>query len=284
MKRFGKLLVFILVVAANAVILSGVAYNRSGEPDSAIHLTERELSVSRSGEENSGISLSLRWAVQGYWLDGPGWFGREKLEEIGFYCGIPLDDPLAGTRYRNMLSRETFVVLEYEGAAWQEWLAHEEEELVELAAQVESGENTRDYLERQRKNLAILKVTSSRLFVVEVGNRPDELRDQFPDGSRYIITAALVRMRTIEEWDEETDEYRITGLRGGVSRILAGEIHVSRSMRLPLDEILVKDEEAEPGRFRRRTGEPRFTASLAYGKRYEPWLTGIQPIEKPGTQ
>ncbi|MEE8183931.1 MAG: DUF4824 family protein, partial [Acidobacteriota bacterium] len=172
MKRFGKLLVFILVVAANAVILSGVAYNRSGEPDSAIHLTERELSVSRSGEENSGISLSLRWAVQGYWLDGPGWFGREKLEEIGFYCGIPLDDPLAGTRYRNMLSRETFVVLEYEGDAWQEWLAHEEEELVELAAQVESGENTRDYLERQRKNLAILKVTSSRLFVVEVGNRP----------------------------------------------------------------------------------------------------------------
>ena len=53
---------FILLVLINIIVLSGVAYNRSGDPAALIWLTERELKMSyRSYEENSGLSLCLDW-------------------------------------------------------------------------------------------------------------------------------------------------------------------------------------------------------------------------------
>ena len=55
-----------LILAVNAVALAGVAYNRSGEPDSVLRLTERELQASygwHGSAENSGAALTLRWRV-----------------------------------------------------------------------------------------------------------------------------------------------------------------------------------------------------------------------------
>ena len=43
----GKLLLAaaVLLLSTNAVVLSGVAYNRAGEPFVSIDLTERELTI-----------------------------------------------------------------------------------------------------------------------------------------------------------------------------------------------------------------------------------------------
>jgi hypothetical protein len=50
----------VLLLLANVVVLTGVAYNRSGEPLFSIELTERELPLMQSigyEEENSGTTL-----------------------------------------------------------------------------------------------------------------------------------------------------------------------------------------------------------------------------------
>ena len=55
-----------LIVLTNAIALVGVAYNRSGEPDSTLTLTRRELQMSYRwwrDRENSGIALRLLWRM-----------------------------------------------------------------------------------------------------------------------------------------------------------------------------------------------------------------------------
>jgi hypothetical protein len=55
-----------LIAITNAIALGGAVYNRSGEPDSTLALSDRELQLpceSWSGSENSELSLRLNWRV-----------------------------------------------------------------------------------------------------------------------------------------------------------------------------------------------------------------------------
>ena len=55
-----------LILLANAVALVGVYLNRSGEADSRMTLSQRELSMPWRGgmvRENSGLALALNWRV-----------------------------------------------------------------------------------------------------------------------------------------------------------------------------------------------------------------------------
>ena len=54
----------LLLLVTNIVVLSGVAYNRAGEPVVSLELTERELTMVQSyrrTDENSGTALLLQW-------------------------------------------------------------------------------------------------------------------------------------------------------------------------------------------------------------------------------
>ena len=76
-----------LIVVVNAIVLGGVAYNRSSEPESALRLSERELAAPMRGygnKENSGIALALNttsftswwttfWASSGWRPARCGW-------------------------------------------------------------------------------------------------------------------------------------------------------------------------------------------------------------------
>ena len=78
-----------LIILTNAVVLAGVAYNRSGEPETRIILTERELNLPyRYGgsKENSGIALRVNFRVDGtssdkyrYYGNDARWLSKEKL-------------------------------------------------------------------------------------------------------------------------------------------------------------------------------------------------------------
>ena len=48
MKKYGLIAAIALIVLTNVVVLAGVAYNRSGEPDATVTLTERELNLAGS--------------------------------------------------------------------------------------------------------------------------------------------------------------------------------------------------------------------------------------------
>src|SRR5216683_3115227 len=81
MKHVALLAAGAVVIASNAVALIGVALNRSGVTQE-IDLTERELTIDKLGEDNSGVSLHLRF-VNSVPSDGPGWLGADKLAELG---------------------------------------------------------------------------------------------------------------------------------------------------------------------------------------------------------
>jgi hypothetical protein len=116
MRHGGVLLAAALVLAADAFVLVRVAHNRSGPPATAIELTERELRLVRPFRESTAWFLRLTWGPSARsfrFEDGPGWFDKSKLEELGYDCRSPLNDPEAVARYRAMPAREAFAVLEY---------------------------------------------------------------------------------------------------------------------------------------------------------------------------
>ncbi|RPI29081.1 MAG: DUF4824 family protein, partial [Acidobacteria bacterium] len=84
-----------LVLLSNAWVLYGVWQNRR-EAVGIVELTERELCFSRSSADNTGVFLQLIWDSQALRRrlepqDGPGWFDRAKLAELGFDVGWPVD-------------------------------------------------------------------------------------------------------------------------------------------------------------------------------------------------
>ncbi|HEX5629429.1 MAG TPA: DUF4824 family protein, partial [Usitatibacteraceae bacterium] len=123
-----------LILAANAVALGGAAWNRSGDPESTLRLTERELRF--VGEpvldrENSGMALRLRWRTlaqragpeddfpDGRYAYGgaPKWLDGAKLAELGFDTArkkVP-----GGREHDAIPAKEVFLVLELDGGAYQ---------------------------------------------------------------------------------------------------------------------------------------------------------------------
>ncbi len=71
-----------ILLVADAVLLTGVAAARRGEPESQLRLTERELTLPQRDEENSALALRLNW------------WGRERLDAstlsaLGFDIASP---------------------------------------------------------------------------------------------------------------------------------------------------------------------------------------------------
>lgn len=127
MRQRGVFIAVGLVLLANALVLAGVAYNRSGEPDTVMTLTEREMPVSTGylSQENSGVSLRID-AFHSSYLAGRGgsyydafsWLDREKLESLGFNFEKQVSGDGRYDYHKRLLPRRTFAVLEFDGAAW----------------------------------------------------------------------------------------------------------------------------------------------------------------------
>src|SRR6202035_2098013 len=121
-RRLGLIAALALVVLANAVVLTGVARNRSGT-DARVELTERECPLVKSlkDDDDSGMALELtaHWP-NGLSEDGSPGIDRETLRALGFDVSMPLNSPRADGFYRRALPRDAFVVLEMEGPAWRQ--------------------------------------------------------------------------------------------------------------------------------------------------------------------
>jgi len=268
-----------LVVATNAVVLAGVAYNRSGEPEATVTLTERELPLAYAVEENSGLELRLDWRLYRRGSSfpgepGPGWFHREKLEAVGYDCSRPLTDPSARLEYEKALPRKAFAVLEYEGAAWRAMIAEAEHDRARIAEQIGRQEATRKDLEAAEQDLDRLRRTSTRLAAVDVGLAPAALRSQYPDRGKYLIVQAEVRLTVVDARVEKNGVRHPASLRGVISSILVDHIVVPRDLHSALDFVR-NDRRSFSG-----PHEPRYRVTVNYGRRYEPWIHAIQPIKQ----
>ena len=129
-RRYSIITGIALIFLTNIVALLGVAYNHSGTPDSTLRLTQRELQIpygSRLGIDNNGISLRLHWRMLGsmnqyqrYGENDPGWLDKAKMASLGFNVGMPIDTERSRTTYQKQLSKPVFLVMEFDGPAYQQ--------------------------------------------------------------------------------------------------------------------------------------------------------------------
>ncbi|HLP96839.1 MAG TPA: DUF4824 family protein [Sideroxyarcus sp.] len=264
-----------IILLANAVALGGAAWNRSGESESHLPLTQRELNA-RSGHDNSGMTLTLNWRFEQTSLDEynfgmysghwgmPLWLDRAKLVALGFDVQA-LDRPGEYGRHRTAFEpKEALVVLELDGPAWQRHLQRAQEYVAEtgklLAVSPTNAEMQRK-AKNAYENYKHEQDKGSRLFAIDAGLDLATLRATYPDRSRYAIVHGLIRPSSTRIKDK-------TVLGGFISDLHAEHINVPLRLRQVFE------------------GGSPFEATVAFGQRLEPWLenAGKTGIVKEGKQ
>ncbi len=277
MKLKGLVLTTAVVLVTNAALLALVAWNRIGEPEATVELTERELRRTSMPSGDTGVVLTLAWRTP-YDLSGPAatefpWFDQAKLVSLGFDCRVPLTDPAAERHYQTqeMLYRPAFAVLEYGGDTWQRVLEREIEQAERMRKDPENMRPEPAEAFRTRTENAIVR--RSRLVVVDVGSNAGQLRQRYPDRSRFLVMRAYVGLVYLPKSDQPGGE--VPRLVGTISNVLPETVYVPRETRSPGDVLSTKpDEDDFAGRLLRH--DPRYRVTLAFGKALEPRVVKVQ--------
>ena len=293
MKKYGLISAIALIALTNVVVLAGVAYNRSGEPDATVTLTERELnwkdSRSWTDREDSGLYLFLKWNQTAYnnhdgTLRDDYWFNQQKLAEVGFDTSYPLNDNKAYRYYNRQLPRQGYVVLEFDGDAYQNWQKKVRQEIKEKQRDLSEEKNPdkKKHLKNSIRYSEQSMVTQSHLFAVDVGRDPHKLRKQYSDQSKYIITPAVFRISRQSAYSKkgQIKPHNRYYLRGGIRKILVSEIHVTNDYRSFFTSgIKTHTNTYLPDNKPLSNLEPRYQVTLNYGKRYEPWIANVKKLK-----
>jgi len=272
-----------LIIVTNAFVLAGVSYNRSGEPESTITLTERELSLPYrylGKEENSGIHLRLshRNRNSGYFSrdykqpERLGWFNKEKLAELGFDVSKPFIQDKDKRHYQTLSEKEAILVLEYNGAAYQSVLEAAQKQVDDLLAEQAENNGNKDKkknnkLNRAENNLKREKTSTSRLFVIDAGLDRDALRKKYTDRTKYLLMKGLVKVRIK---DNRSGGKRLVGYIKSLS---------NKTVHVPLQHHEVLEAAVAEGVRVKQYDPPRFEATINVGQRLEPWLVGVRGLE-----
>ena len=276
--RAGLIAGLALVAVANGWVLTEVAWNRSGQPEARVELTERELHLPwrpPDDEEDSGLSLELQWQGRDRWSPDPvpQWLDRDKLRGLGFDVHVPPASTEAADFYADVPERDAFAVLEMEGEAWRRILADKERELARCRSRLGCPPGTT--AEELETGFETLQRSASRLVVIDVGRDPAALRQRHPDRRRVLILPAVVGMTFHPAYKDHPAEL------DGYLRLRIDHVHVPLPLRPPFDAVFrdkrwknmaggVDGEKREHG--------PLYRVVLAVGDRYEPWLVGAERI------
>lgn len=256
-----------ILVLTNVVALAGVVYNRSGEPVGTLRLSERELRLPNSngfGRENSGLSLTVKWRIlstkynehsyANQWSAAE-WLDEDKLDELGFKVEGATLTMESRYRFNRAPSRLVWLVLEYDGAAYQEMRKRSEaflDKSLELADRNPESEDFRKRADNAMERRDEEEVRESRLFVVNAGLDRSVLEKKYPDNTRYILqrgsVRASLRQNEVKQW------------------IVQGFIHdlAVETVNVPLKFCDLFDDASG------------FLVTLAYGKRHEPWIVAVE--------
>lgn len=271
-----------LILATNAVALVGVAYNRSGEPESTLKLTQRELRLPHYWgfeDENSGLALSLEWRMlgddvadaYGYGVSYPGiggmpyWLDKAKLATLGFDVSRPEDVAEGQLHYGRVLPKEVLLVMELAGPAYQSALERarrHRQKQEELLAAKPGNKEFEKRADRAREQAEHEERDYSRLFIVDAGLDLSSLRATYPDRGRYAIVHGQVQPQLIANKNQRR-------LLGYISRLSIDKINLplSHQEAFKPKELRVRTRKLEPPL--RHEG---FEVAVAFGKRLEPWI------------
>jgi hypothetical protein len=266
MRRTGLWWAAALVVASNLGAWGFAALNRSGEPEAVLELTERELRLPAKQAENTALTLSL--VFERPRPAGPlrpageaGWFDRAKLQSIGFDCSAPLT-PENASRYM-MPPRSTYAVLEYEGAAWRRRMDEPPAEAAQ-AGEVKADGTPRLTVPAESRDD---RPRESRLAVIDVGNDPVSLRQQYPDRGRMVIVEATAELRFVN------NPGQAPFLAGRVMSVQPVEINVPREWIGLLEGLQT---ERKVATWPPPLHDPRYRVTVKWGRNLEPWIADVQ--------
>jgi hypothetical protein len=265
---------FALLAAVNGLVLSRVEENRKGEPDALLWLTERELPmIDRLEMENTGLALRLVWRCLGSGDTEisdrrPSWLTADKLLRLGFRQAVGGASARAQGK-RPAVAREVFLVLEFNGPAYldamrrAERALEKEEDAIRANPGDKSLQASRQVL---KKRMRAEEQTQSRLFAIDAGTDPRQLRMLYPDPARFIITRGVVRLLV------HTENNRERAVAGSIDSIGIDSIHVPLEYRRTIDDIV---QQSKPPQNETKT--PRYGVQLTYGSRLEPWIAAVRP-------
>ncbi len=269
-----------LILLANTVALTGVYLNRSGEVDSRLTLSQRELTMPWGwgiDKENSGLALGLNWRVRDasigdYYGSGlgfsggtPEWLDESRMAALGFDTSTLGQGDAGRRRYERQLPRAVLVVLELAGPAWQQAVERARQNAARNEAARLANADSKEFIDKAKRAQEQLKreeAANSRLFVVDAGLDRAALRAKYPDRGRYLILRGTLRPRLVMQ-DQKT---RVTGY---VSELATMQINVPHALRPILEPALRQH--------KRTLDDPsaRFEATVAVGQRMEPWIESV---------
>ena len=268
----------LLILLANAVALIGVYFNRSGEAESRLALSQRELTMPWGwgiAKENSGLAVSLNWRVidpsvgefGGYGFSGgtPDWLDETRMAALGFDTSLPAEGTFGRRRFERQLPREVILVLELAGPAWQQAVERARQNAARHEAASLANVGSKEFAEKAKRAQEQLKreeISNSRLFAIDAGLDVAALRARYPDRGHYLILKGTVRPR-LATHEKKT---RVTGY---VSALAVTQINVPHALRPVLEPALRKH---------KRTADdpaPHFDAVIVVGQRLEPWIESV---------
>jgi hypothetical protein len=264
--RHGLLAGLALILLSNAVALAGVWYNRQGEPESRLLLSERELRRSWDGphKENSGLMLRLDWRmVRHNWSGEDSCRSEHGLTEAQMEAvGLPVNDSRSQRD-----AQQAWAVFELNGPAYRQSLRQAEvqlQEAINKLQQLPEHKRLKQEEKSARRALEDERFTESRLFLIDVGLDADALRQRYPDRSQY----ALLR-GTVKVWSScrRSDQKRY---QAGTVHLHNESINVPVTWRQQLADLLPE--------YYGNAITP-FTAEISIGQRFEPWLSAVQVTE-----
>jgi len=264
--RHGLLAGLALILLSNAVALAGVWYNRQGEPESRLLLSQRELHRNWDGphQENSGLSMRLDWRMPS--RESPGQdncFSGHGLSEVQLHA---LGLPSSGPEPRRDTHR-AWAILELNGPAYQQSLQQAEHHLQKASAKLQELPHDKERQEQEkaaREALENERGKESRLFLVDVGLNAEALRQRYPDRTRYALLRGTVRV-----WQSCYSESEST-LSGSFDPS-NDSINVPHARRQLLAEHLPE--------YYGNASQP-FSAEVSFGQRLEPWLSDVRIADK----
>lgn len=271
-----------ILVLTNMVILGGVAYNRMGEPDALLVLTERELGLSDSpgfDRENSGISLNIEWRIlpavaakrygnNNRWA-AAGWLDEARLNTLGFPAGEAVENPKQRALLNRGLPREAWLVLEYDGPAYQAMRRRVKafsEQQQTIADRNPGNAELEKRAAAARKQWNWEQQSASRLFAVDAGLDAAELRKKYPDRTQYLVMRGQIRAGAGKNAEG------LWQVQGYIKGLSVKTVNVPFAWRSVFDSL--------PGeRSRSKAVPPRFGVTLASGRRYEPWVVAAEKLD-----
>lgn len=233
----------LLVVVTVVALVGAAGWNRSGEPELVIGLTERELPLARPGAapgDDPGARLRIAYEYRHDPLDARNWLPEARLREIGFPFHVPVASPQAPETYDRVPPRVAWVVFEYDGPQW------------------------RDIARRRAVADTALPppVGSSRLVPVDAGLDFESLRARYPSG--HLIVRGIVGLAYVPPARGGPM------LHGVLREVVPPVVAVPYALRAVVEGLAPT---AGSG-----TVEPRYEAELAIGSLGLPYLRSLRLI------